>query len=81
LKQQARVLEKIPEKEFDDYMNSLGLPHQQFFFVDKETLPVIRDNHQATHDQIHGKQKKHESMIELIRKSTHIALFGAYPLD
>ncbi|MFW9997420.1 MAG: hypothetical protein ACFFD4_35580, partial [Candidatus Odinarchaeota archaeon] len=81
LTQQARLLEKIPENEFSEYINKLDLPYQQFFFADRETLPLIKNKHQETSDQIYQKHRKYKTMVELIKNSTHITIFGTYLME
>ncbi|MHA2327808.1 MAG: winged helix-turn-helix domain-containing protein [Candidatus Hodarchaeales archaeon] len=81
LNQQARLLEKMPESNFAEFMETLNLPYQQFFFATKDTLPIINSNHQEIHTQLHQKSKKYDTMIELIKNSSHVALFGAYALE
>lgn len=81
LNQQARLLEKIPEATFTETMETLNLPYQQFFFVTKDTLPIINSSHQEVMNQIHEKSKNHAKMIDLIKDASHVAIFGAYTLD
>ena len=62
-------------------MKTLNLPYQQFFFVTKDTLPIINSSHQEITTQIHQKSKNHATMIDLIKNSSHIAIFGTYTLE
>lgn len=81
LTQQLRSLEKIPENEFDDYISSLNIPYQQFFFIDKESLPTVNSKHKEIQDLLFKSHEKHETMIDIIRNSTHLAIFGAFSMD
>ena len=81
LNQQARVLEKMPETKFKEKMKTSNLPYQQLFFVTKDTLPIINKSHQEVMTQIHQKSMNHASMVDLIKDSSHVAIFGAYTLD
>ncbi|MHA1992279.1 MAG: hypothetical protein ACW98A_15005, partial [Candidatus Hodarchaeales archaeon] len=77
----ARILEKIPESEFSEHVKALNLPYQQIFFVPKEALPIINSKHQEFMTQLQQKTKKYETMIDLTKNSSHIALFGAYTVE
>lgn len=81
LNQQVRLLKKIPEAKFAEFMKTLNLPYQQFFFATKDTLPIINSSHQEIATQIHQKSKKYATMIDLIKNSSHIAIFGTYRLE
>ena len=81
LNQQARLLEKISEVKFKELMKTLNLPHQQLFFVTKDTLPIINKSHQEVMTQIYQKSMGLTGMVDLIKDSSHVAIFGAYPLD
>ena len=81
LNQQARLLEKMSEANYIETMKTSNLPYQQLFFVTKDTLPIISNSHQEITTQIHQKSEHHASMIDLIKDSSHLAIFGAYTLD
>ncbi|MHA1450478.1 MAG: hypothetical protein ACTSP4_13790 [Candidatus Hodarchaeales archaeon] len=78
LKRQARLVEKIPGQEYGSYIKSLDLPFQQFFFLDDESLPVLKENHGEMKSVIHSYNQKYSSMVELMGKSSHIAIYGIY---
>ena len=81
LTQQLRSLENIPENEFDEYITSLNIPYQQSFFIDKESLSTVNSKHKEVKDLLFKSHEKHSTMIDIIRNSTHSAIFGAYSLD
>ncbi len=81
LTQQLRLLEKIPENEFDDYISSLNIPYQQFFFINKESLSTVNSKHKEIKDLLFKSHERHETMVDIIRNSTHLAIFGAFSMD
>ncbi|MFX1517766.1 MAG: hypothetical protein ACFFC6_15795, partial [Promethearchaeota archaeon] len=81
LNQQARLLEKMSEVKFKELMKTSNLPYQQLFFVTKDTLPIINKSHQEVMTQIYQKSMSFTSMVDLIKDSSHVAIFGAFPLD
>ena len=81
LNQQKRALEKIPQENFSEYVKTLNLPYQQFFFADKDDLALITSKHQEILTHLHQKSQKYKTMIELIRNSSHIVLFGTHPTE
>ncbi|MHA2347891.1 MAG: hypothetical protein ACXACP_14310, partial [Candidatus Hodarchaeales archaeon] len=81
LNQRARILENIPESQFAEHVKTLNLPYQQIFFAPKDTLPIINSKHQEFMTQLQQKTKKYETMIDIIKNSSHIALFGAYSVE
>ena len=81
LTQQQRSLENIPENEFDDYITSLNIPYQQFFFIDRDSLSTVNSKHKEVKDLLFKSHEKHSTMIDIIKNSSHSAIFGAYSLD
>jgi len=81
LTQQLRSLEKIPDNEFEDYINTINIPYQQLFFIDKESLPTINSKHEEIKGLLFKSHEKNKTMVDIIRNSTHLAIFGAFPMD
>lgn len=81
LTQQLRSLEKIPENEFENYITSLKIPFQQIFFIDKESLPEVNSKHKEISELLFKSHEKNTTMVDIIRNSTHSAIFGAYSMD
>ncbi len=81
LTQQLRSLEKIPENEFDDHISSLNIPYQQFFFIDEDSLSAVNSKHKEIKDLLFKSHERHETMVDIIRNSTHLAIFGAFSMD
>ena len=81
LTQQLRSLEKIPENEFNDYISRVNIPYQQFFFIDKESLPVVNSRHNEIKNLLFKSHEKHKTMVDIIRNSTHLAIFGAFSME
>ncbi|MCE7736951.1 MAG: hypothetical protein GPJ54_18850, partial [Candidatus Heimdallarchaeota archaeon] len=81
LQQQLRTLEKLSEEEFNKRVEELDLPHRQFFFVDQETIPLIKKQHNALEETMSNNQLRHGGLVPMMIKSTHVALFGVYKLE
>ncbi|MFX1506573.1 MAG: winged helix-turn-helix transcriptional regulator [Promethearchaeota archaeon] len=81
LTQHLRSLEKIPEHQFNDYINNLNIPYQQIFFIDKESLSKVNSKHKEVKDSLFQSHEKYKTMIDIIRNSSHFAIFGAFSLD
>ena len=81
LTQQLRSLEKIPERDFNEYITSLNLPDQQFFFIDKASLSTVNSKHKEVKDLLFKSHEEQATMIDIIKNSTHSAIFGVYSLD
>jgi hypothetical protein len=81
LTQHLRSLEKIPENQFNDYINTLNIPYQQIFFIDKESLSTVNSKHKEVKDSLFQTHEKYNTMVDIIRNSTHFAIFGAFSMD
>ena len=81
LTQQLRSLEKIPEHQFNDYINTLNIPYQQIFFFDTESLSTLNSKHREVKDSLFKSHEKNKTMLDIIRNSTHFAIFGAFSMD
>ncbi len=81
LTQQLRSLEKIPENKFEEYISTLNIPYQQFFFIDKASLSAVNSKHKEIMELLFRSHEKHNTMIDIIRNSTHLAIFGAFSMD
>lgn len=81
LQQQLRTLEKIPEEQFDAHVDEQALPHRQFFFVNDETLNLIKEKHEALSKVMAEAQSKQGGLIQMMTQSDYVALFGIYELE
>ncbi|MFX0113168.1 MAG: hypothetical protein ACFFB3_01335 [Candidatus Hodarchaeota archaeon] len=81
LNQQIRTLERIPENEFDHYIDSQALPHRQIYFLDEEGLPFAKKGIAETTTQIRSAQQKYDDELQLLEKAAHVAILGVYPMD
>ena len=81
LEQQVRVLEQVPEKSFTDLMKSQNLPFQQIFFVNDDTSAYINEKHNEISTTLFREYKKYGDMIEIIKNTNRVAIFGTYDID
>ena len=81
LYQQARILENIPDSRVDQYVKSIGLPEELFFCVDQEDVPIVLSKNQEIFKEVEKKRKTPHSVLDIIRDSSHVTFFGAYPFD
>ena len=81
LTQHLRSLEKVPEHQFNDHINTLNIPFQQIFFIDKESLSIVNSKHKEIKDSLFQAHEKNKTMVDIIRNSSHFAIFGAFSMD
>ena len=81
LNQQARILESIPDSELDEYVKTIGLPEELFFCVDREDIPIILSKNEEIFKEVEKRRKQPHSVLDIIRDSSHVTFFGAYPFD
>ncbi|MFX0063172.1 MAG: winged helix-turn-helix transcriptional regulator [Candidatus Hermodarchaeota archaeon] len=81
LNQQVRTLEKIPDSEFDNYFRKLKLPDLEFYFLDEKTLPILKSKHKEIKAQMSSMQENGKKTLDFLKKSSHVSLFGIYPME
>ncbi|MFX1250864.1 MAG: winged helix-turn-helix transcriptional regulator [Promethearchaeota archaeon] len=81
LNQQVRTLEKIPDSEFDTYFRKLDLPDLEFYFLDENTLSILKSKHKEVSTQMSSMQENGRKTIDFLKKSSYISLFGIYLIE
>ncbi|MHA1228389.1 MAG: hypothetical protein ACTSPV_16780 [Candidatus Hodarchaeales archaeon] len=81
LERQLRILESIPESEFDNYISSLNLPSQHLLFGEKDHLAIINNKFHEMIALLTENEDEPKPVLMSIKNATHVAFLGVFSVD